>query len=62
MPEFQPKVCSVCQKLCKPFFTSNVTSSEWFCSNCHKSYAMDPQLAEALQMQEMRERRGNAAR
>ena len=56
MAEFQPKTCDVCKKVCKPFATSNVSSSEWFCPMCHKSYPMDPQLANALNQQEARER------
>lgn len=46
--EFKIQICEECKKQCRPLPTSNIISSEWYCGLCHRSYPMDPLLAQAL--------------
>ena len=62
MGEFQIQKCEVCKKGCVPIPTSNIVSSEWLCRNCHKSYPMDPVLAQGLINQEHQDRAQNNGR
>jgi hypothetical protein len=57
--EFKVQVCEECKKGCRPFPTSNITGSEWYCGHCHKSYPMDHDLAQALLVKERQEAKHN---
>lgn len=37
----QVKVCDECQKLCQLLQPSDVTKSEWYCGDCHRSYPVE---------------------
>lgn len=36
-----PRICDQCQKLCQLLQPSDVTKSEWYCAECHRSYPVD---------------------
>jgi len=48
----------VCGKACQPLPTSsNLSASEWYCKDCHKSYRMTEEVARELLTIEARNKR-----
>lgn len=49
--EIKIKVCIVpgCEKTCQPLPVAPcLQASEWYCPHCHKSYRMEPVVAQAI--------------